>query len=138
MRTIVATATTDQEATEIYLSIVANQPYIEFAQITGLQVTVIYTPVAEREAQQEEQPQPEVTTKKRKQPKAKELNAKAEKLCLFDIEVDKNGGVYEIRKIYGGAVLFMSKSGISVSRRLTKMHWDNQITRLQADGLIAS
>ena len=154
MRTIVATAKTEQEVNEIWLAILAEQPHIEFANITGLQVTIVYTPVAEVEAveaereradqewmQQHAQPKPKVKpAKKYKQPRSIELYNKAQDLCLDDIELDRDNGIYTIRKrkVYGGELLFSSKSGISISRQLTKMHWNKQIAQLIADGVIAS
>ena len=158
MRTIVATATTEQEANDIWLAIIAEQPHIEFANINGLQVTVIYTPIAEVEAEREKveaeqekadqewmqqhaQPKPKVKpAKKYKQPRPIELYNKAQDLCLDDIELDRDNGIYTIRKrkVYGGELLFSSKSGISISRQLTKMHWNKQIAQLIADGVIAS
>lgn len=139
MRVIVATATTEQEANDIFIAIVEEQPYIEFVNINGLQVTVIYTPVAEVEAQREEaqrewmqeHAQPETPVKKRKQPRPIELQNKADKLGLSHLEIDKNDGIYTVskRKCYGGEVLFSSKSGISVSRQLTKMAWEHAVAR---------
>lgn len=135
MRTIVATATTNQEANDIWLALCEQHPYVEYADINGLQVTFVYTPAAEKEAQQEQanrewmqqQAQSELKqTKKRKQPKPLELQAKADSIGLAHLEIDKNEGVITIskRKCYGGEVLFSSKSGISVSRQLTKMAWE--------------
>jgi hypothetical protein len=146
MRTIVATATTDQEATDIYLALYGEHPHVEYANIDGLQVTFIYIPIAEKEAQQEQanrewiekHSQPKTESKKqRKQPSVRELNTKVEKLYLFHLEVDKNAGVYDIRQLCSGKILFTSKSGISVSRQLTKMYWDKTINHLQNNGLIA-
>ena len=156
MKTIVATAKTEQEVTEIWLAILAEQPHIEFANINGLQVIVVYTPVAEVKAEQErveaqqeqvykefwqKHAQPEIKlARKYKQPKSIKLYNKAQDLCLNDIELDRNNGIYTIhkRKVYGGELLFSSKSGISISRQLTKMHWERNIARLIADGVIAS
>ena len=155
MKTIVATAKTEQEVNEIWLAILAEQPHIEFANINGLQVTVVYTPVAEIEAQfaeieaereqadkefWEKQTQSETnSTKKRKQITVKDLNAKVEKLCLFHLYVDKNEGIYQIRNNYGkNEVLHTCKTAIGVSRKLTRIYWDKQIARLIADGVIAS
>ena len=155
MKTIVATATTEQEANDIWLAIIAEQPHIEFADINCLQVTVVYTPVAEIEAQfaeieaqreqadkkfWERQTQSEAnSTKKRKQIIVKDLNAKVEKLCLFHLCVDKNEGIYQIRNNYGkNEVLHTCKTAIGVSRKLTRIYWDKQIARLIADGVIAS
>ena len=151
MKTIVATAKTEQEVNEIWLAILAEQPHIEFANINGLQVTVIYTPVAEVEAEREKadqewmqqhaQPKPKVKpAKKYKQSKPIELYNKAQDLCLNDIELDRDNRIYTLRKrkVYGGELLFSSKSGISISRQLTKMHWERNIARLIADGVIAS
>ena len=137
-RTIVTTATTDQEATDIWLALYEEHPYVEYADINGLQVTFVYTPIAEKEAQQEQanrewmqqHAQPEAKpVKKRKQPKPLELQAKADSLGLAHLEIDRNEGIYIVskRKCYGGEVLFSSKSGISVSRQLTKMAWEHAI-----------
>lgn len=138
MKTIVATATTDQEATDILIAITEEHLYIEYANINGLQVTVVYTPVAEVEAQREQadkefwerHAQPEAKpVKKRKQPRSIELQNKADKIGLSHLEIDKNEGIYTVskRKCYGSEVLFTSKSGISVSRQLTKMAWEHAI-----------
>lgn len=141
MRTIVATATTEQEANDIWLAIIVEQPYVEFADITGLQVTVIYTPIAEREAQQEELLEPEITTKTRKQPTIEELRAKVEKLFLDNLLVARVGKKWQIVVGYGkncDEVLYTCKTPIGISRQLTKMHWNKQIAQLIADGVIAS
>ena len=134
MKTIVATAKTEQEVNEIWLAILAEQPYIEFTNINGLQVTIIYTPVAEVEAQREQadkefwqkHAQPEAKpVKKRKQPRPIELQNKADSIGLSHLDIDRNDGIYTVskKKYHGGEVLFSSKSGISVSRQLTKMAW---------------
>ena len=162
MRTIVATAKTEQEVNEVWLAICEKYPHIEYVEINGLQVTVVYTPVAEIEAQfaeieaqfaeieaereqadkefWERQTQSEAnSTKKRKQITVKDLNAKVEKLCLFHLCVDKNEGIYQIRNNYGkNEVLHTCKTAIGVSRKLTRIYWDKQIARLIADGVIAS
>ena len=149
MKTIVATATTEQEANDIWLAIIAEQPHIEFANITGLQVTVVYTPVAEVEAQQEQadkefwqkHAQPEITTKTRKQPTIEELRAKVEKLFLDNLLVARVGKKWQIVVGYGkncDEVLYTCKTPIGISRQLTKMSWDKQIARLISDGVIAS
>ena len=149
MRTIVATAKTEQEVNEVWLAICEKYPHIEYMEINGLQVTVVYVPVAEVEAQQEQadkefwqkHAQPKIKpVRKYKQPKSIELYNKVQNLCLNDIELDRDNGIYTIRKrkVYGGELLFSSKSGISISRQLTKMHWERNIARLIADGVIAS
>ena len=154
MRTIVATAKTEQEVNKVWLAICEKYPHIEYVEINGLQVTVVYIPVAEVEAveaereranqewmQQHVQPEPEIKlARKYKQPKSIELYNKAQDLCLNDIELDRDNGIYTIRKrkVYGGELLFSSKSGVSISRQLTKMHWERNIARLIADGVIAS
>ena len=155
MRTIVATAKTEQEVNKVWLAICEKYPHIEYVEINGLQVTVVYTPVAEIEAQfaeieaQREQADKEFwerqtqseanSTKKRKQITVKDLNAKVEKLCLFYLCVDKNESIYQIRNNYGkNEVLHTCKTAIGVSRKLTRIYWDKQIARLIADGVIAS
>lgn len=136
MRTIVATATTEQEANDIWLAIVAEQPRIEFAEVNGLQVTVIYTPVAEVTAQQERDNQewmqkhaPKKVTKKRGQPKALSLQEKANNSGLARLVVDKNNGIYTItqRSSYGNELLFTSKSGVATSKKLTQLAWAQAI-----------
>ena len=155
MKTIVATAKTEQEVNEVWLAICEKYLHIEYVEINGLQVTVVYTPVAEIEAQfaeieaQQEQADKEFwerqtqseanSTKKRKQITVKDLNAKVEKLCLFHLCVDKNEGIYQIRTNDGkNEVLHTCKTAISVSRKLTRIYWDKQIARLISDGVIAS
>jgi hypothetical protein len=137
MRTIVATATTEQEATSIWLVIAAEQPHIEFASINGLQVTVIYTPVAEVEAQREQANQewmqqhaPKKVVKKRKQPKALKLQEKANNSGLSRLVIDKSNGIYTITSIgssYGNELLFTSKSGVAVSKKLTQLAWSQAV-----------
>ena len=69
--------------------------------------------------------------KQRKQPRPIELQNKADSIGLSHLEIDRNDELYTVskRKCYGGEVLFSSKSGISVSRQLTKMAWEHAIAR---------
>ena len=146
MKTIVATAKTREEAEQVLTAIYNREPFIVWADISGLQVTAIYETRAEIDKRQEREYQQvcnenqaiideieaaakaEVKpAKKYKQPRPIELQNKADSIGLSHLDIDRNDGIYTVtkKKCYGGELLFASKSGISVSRQLTKMSWEH-------------
>lgn len=157
MRTIVATVKTREEAEQVLTAIYDREPLILWADINGLQVTAIYETRAEFNERQEREyqqvcnenqaiidetevvAQPEAKpVKKRKQtkqPRPIELQNKADSIGLSHLDIDRNDGLYTVskKKYHGGEVLFSSKSGISVSRQLTKMSWAHAWKEYLAD-----
>ena len=133
MKTIVATAKAEQVLTAIY----NREPFIVWADINGIHFNAIYETCAEFNERQERETeavaQPEAKpVKKRKQtkqPRPIELQNKADSIGLSHLDIDRNDGIYTVskKKYHGGEVLFSSKSGISVSRQLTKMSWAHAI-----------
>ena len=140
MKTIVATAKTREEAEQVLTAIYNREPFIVWADINGIHFNAIYETRAEFNERQEREyqaiidetevvAQPEAKPvkerKQTKQPRPIELQNKADSIGLSHLDIDRNNGIYTVskKKYHGGEVLFSSKSGISVSRQLTKMSW---------------
>lgn len=146
MKTIVATAITSEELTQVWLEIIENYSSILWADINDerLQITVIYE-TQEEITRREHEVEAEFLKKsgvkeikKRKQPTVRELNAKAEKLCLFNLAIERVEGVYQIINNYAkNELIYSCKTATGISRQLTKFYWDKQISSLQDNGLIA-
>ena len=135
MKTIVATAKTREEAEQVLTAIYNREPFIVWADINGIHFNAIYETRAEFNKRQEDEieaaaqleAKPVKKRKQTKQPRPIELQNKADSIGLSHLDIDRNDGIYTVskKKCYGGELLFASKSGISVSRQLTKMSWEH-------------
>lgn len=140
MKTIVATAKTREEVEQVLTAVYSREPFIVWADINGIYFNAIYETRAEFNERQEREYQaiideteavtqpgakPVKKRKQTKQPRPIELQNKADSIGLSHLDIDRNDGIYTVskKKYHGGEVLFSSKSGISVSRQLTKMSW---------------
>lgn len=132
MRAIVATAQNQESVIDLFYTIIeeveAKGCFVTFSEVRDLQVTIVYEVAVKPEVK---------TIKTRKQPTAKQLNAKAQELFLCAVEVVRNGNRWEIRNQFGANELIYScKTPTGISRKLTTMHWDKQVKMLKNEGLI--
>lgn len=133
MRAIVATAQNQESVIDLFYTIIkeveAKGHLVTFSDVRDLQITVVYEMVATKAETK--------SAKTRKQPTAKQLNAKAQDLFLYTIEVVRNGSQWEIRNQYGkNEVIYSCKTPTGISRKLTAMYWEKQIKMLKNEGLI--
>lgn len=110
-----------------------------------IQVTVVYEFQADVQARLEQEWQQECAKaeaqmeseakakKQRKQPTRKQLQAKAEKLFLYMVEITRNNDNWEIRNQYGqNEVIYQCKTATGISRKLTAMYWEQMTKNLRS------
>ena len=144
MRALVAATQNEQETREIINGMYASGANILWVDvIEGTKLTIVYetqqkvTNRLEKEWQDAIAAAEEATKKQRKQPTLKTLHAKAEKLCLFNVAIERNGQEWQIINNYGkNEILYSCKTPTGISRKLTAMYWEKAIKSLRNHELI--
>lgn len=132
MRAVVATAQSQDAVIDLFYTIIeeveAKGCFVTFSEVRGLQITIVYEVATKSEAK---------PVKTRKQPTAKQLNAKAQELFLYTVEVVRNDNRWEIRNQFKkNEVIYSCKTPTGISRKLTAMYWNKQVKMLKNEGLI--
>lgn len=151
VRASVATVKTSNEADSI-LNEFYNRTDIHIHWADGnpiaddkIQVTVVYEFQSDVQARLEQEWQQKCAKaeaqieakakakKQRKQPTRKQLQAKAEKLFLYMVEIVRNEDKWEIRNQYGqNEVIYQCKTATGISRKLIAMYWEQMTKNLKS------